>query len=156
QTSVSAGLLLGGPLPPSPVLTTAVAIDGRGLRLELAPTLRLFLDRPAPSAPLQLFPEGPGLGTALGAAAESALPPLLNALTARRSDAGASLVKDVGAVVFDVAGALDLLEDSTVTAARLTAFAADPAGRLVARLPQLAATGAAALAHAVDPAGAVV
>ncbi|MDF1505625.1 DUF6603 domain-containing protein, partial [Roseisolibacter sp. H3M3-2] len=140
----------------APVLEASLAVAGRGLRLAIAPAVRVDLLRPAPAAPLQLYPDGPGLGTALGAVAESALPPVLNALAAKRSDAGVSLAKDVGAAVFALGGALELREGDTFTGAQVAAFAADPAGRLLARLPVIAGSAASALAQAVDPTGTLV
>ncbi|MEX2282228.1 MAG: DUF6603 domain-containing protein [Gemmatimonadota bacterium] len=154
-TAITGGLLIGTDAPPSPVVTAAVSVDGRGLRVEVTPTVRLFLDRPSPATPLQLYPDGPGLGSALQAAGETALPPILNALIAHRTDA-ASLIRDVGTAVFDLGGALELLESNQFNAARITSFAADPGARLLARLPHLVSTGTAALAHALDPAGTLI
>jgi hypothetical protein len=155
-TALSAGLGVGTQGPPLALLEAAVSVDGRGLRVGISPHVRVVLERPPPAAPLELFPEGPGLGSALAAAGEMALPPVLNALAARRTDAGTSLLKDIAAAVFDLGGALELLEGTLFTAARLGAFASDPAGRLLGRLPQLVATGAAALGRAFDPGAAVV
>jgi hypothetical protein len=84
------------------------------------------------------------------------LPPVLNAVMGHRTDAGSSLLRDVASATFDLAGALDLLDGDHVTSARLTAFAADPGGRLLGRLSALVASGTAALAHALDPAGTLV
>lgn len=157
---VVGGLAIGlsGPAigPPTGVLDASVTVDGRGLRLRLAPSVTLELLRPSPAAPLRIYPDGPGLGQALGAVAESVVPMALNELASHRSDAGSSLVKDVGAAVFDLGAALALLDADQFTGARIAAFADDPAGALLARLPVLVATGLATVAHALDPAGTVV
>jgi hypothetical protein len=150
-TRLLAGLLVGPTGSAAPILEAGVTVAGRGLRLAIAPTVRLDLLRPPPAAAMQLYPAGPGLGAALGAVAESVLPPVLNALAGHRTDAGTSLVKDVGATVFDLGGAMELREGDAFTSARLAAFAADPAARLLARLPHLVNAGVAALAHALDP-----
>jgi hypothetical protein len=150
-TGVVAGLTVGTAGPPALVLEAGVAIDGRGVRVRVAPSPRVDLVRPAPATDLQLYPAGPGLGAALGAIGETVLPPVLDAVAGHRADAAPSLLKNVGQAVFDLGGALDLLDGTRFTAARLASFAADPGGRLVARIPQLAATGVAALAAALDP-----
>jgi hypothetical protein len=155
-TQLLAGVNVGAAGAPSPRLEAGVTIDGQGLRLAIAPHVRLLLERPTPAVPLELFPSGPGLGSVLTAAGETILPPVLNALAARRSDAAASIIKDVGAALFDLGGALELLEANQFTSARVTSFAADPAARLLARLPNVAATAVATLAHALDPAAAKV
>ncbi|MEQ7128683.1 DUF6603 domain-containing protein [Actinopolymorpha sp. B11F2] len=158
-THVGGGLVIGPDAQPRPTLDVSVDVDGRGLRLAVAPdtdpAVRLSLLRP-PAAPLPLYPDGPGLGAALAAAGEMVLPPVLDAIAAHRDDAGTSLVKAVGQAVFDLCAALDLRDGTDFTAARLAAFAENPAARLGARLPQLVSTGAAALAAALDPDGSVV
>lgn len=155
-TRLLAGLLVGPTGGAAPILEAGVTVAGRGLRLAIAPAVRVDLLRPAPAVPLQLYPGGPGLGAALGAVAESVLPPVLNALAGHRTDAGGALVKDVGAAVFDLGGAMALRDGDQFTAAKLSEFAADPAARLLARLPQLVNAGTAALAQALDPTAARV
>jgi hypothetical protein len=153
STELLAGLRLSPSAPPAPALAVGLLIGGRGVRIELTPSLRISLLRPSP---LEIYPNGPGLGTALASAGEMVLPPVLNALAGHRNDPGSGLGKDVGSALFDLGGALDLLDAGAFTADRLDAFAADPSARLVARIPQLVGAGAAALAHALDPAGTLV
>ncbi|MGZ8457281.1 MAG: DUF6603 domain-containing protein, partial [Gemmatirosa sp.] len=150
-TRILAGLLVGPTGSASPIMEAGVTVAGRGLQVAIAPTVRVDLLRPPPAVPLQLYPGGPGLGAALGAVAESVLPPVLNALAGHRTDAGSALIKDVGIAVFDLGGALALRDGDAFTGAKLTEFAADPAARLLARVPHLVNAGAAALAHALDP-----
>jgi hypothetical protein len=150
-TRLLAGLLVGPTGSAAPILEAGVTVAGRGLQLGIAPAVRLDLLRPPPAARMPLYPGGPGLGAALGAVAESVLPPVLNALAGRRADASPSLVKDVGAALFDLGGAMELRDGDVFTSARLALFAADPAARLLARLPHLVNAGVAALAHALDP-----
>ncbi|MEQ4208789.1 DUF6603 domain-containing protein [Actinopolymorpha sp. B9G3] len=158
-TRAGGGLVIGPDAQPRPTLDVSVEVDGRGLRLAVTPdtdpAVRLSLLRP-PAVPLPLYPDGPGLGAALAAAGEMVLPAVLDAIAAHRDDAGTSLVKAVGQAVFDLGAALDLRDGTDFTAARLAAFAENPAARLGARLPQLVSTGVAALAAALDPGGSVV
>lgn len=158
-THLAGGLLIGPDALPHPTLELSVAVDDRGLALVVAPGIeppvRLSLLRP-PAPSLQLYPGGPGLGDTLATAAETVVPIVLNNLAGHRNDAGTPLVKAVGQAVFDVGGALDLRDGPTFTAAKVTAFATDPATRLTARLPQLVTSGAAAIATALDPAHTLV
>ncbi|MEJ1109450.1 MULTISPECIES: DUF6603 domain-containing protein [unclassified Kribbella] len=158
-THIAGGLLIGPDALPQPSLEVSVDVDGRGLRLVVAPgtdpLVRLSLLRP-PAAPLQIYPGGPGLGDALAAAGETVLPIVLNAIAGHRDDVGTSMLKSVGQAVFDLGGALELRDGTDFTAGRLTTFAQNPAARLAARLPQLVATGAGALAGALDPGATVV
>jgi hypothetical protein len=156
STRVIGGVRIGNDGRVEPSLDTAVTIDGTGLQLTVTPAVQLSLVRPAPAPLLPIYPAGAGIGGVLSAVGESVLPPVLNAIAARRSDAAASLAKDVGTAIFDLGGALDLREGNNFTAARLTTFAGDPASRLLARLPNLVGAGTAALARALDPAGALV
>ncbi|BCJ75230.1 hypothetical protein CS0771_47740 [Catellatospora sp. IY07-71] len=153
---LAGGLLVGGDGLPQPVVSGSVDVDGRGLRLSVDPGVRLELLRPAPAAALTLYPDGPGLGQALSAIGETVLPPVLNALAGHRTDGTASVLRDVGRAVYDLGGALDLREGTAFTGARISAFAADPAAALTARLPQLITSAVASLAAALDPAHTLV
>lgn len=157
-TRVAGGLLVGPDALPSPVVDASIDIQGRGLRLVVGgtPPVQLSLVRPAPAPALPLFPDGPGLGQALSAIGETVLPPVLNEVARHRDDTASSLLKDVGRAVFDLGGALDLRDSGQFTASRLTAFAADPAAALLARLPQLVTTAVASLANALDPGHSIV
>jgi large repetitive protein len=139
-----------------PILDTAVTIDGTGLQLSVSPNVQLAVVRPAPAPLLPIFPAGAGVGALLKSVGETVLPPVLNALAAKRNDVGVSLVKDVGLAVFDLGGALDLRDGNNFTSGKLTAFAADPASRLLARLPDLVGLGMATLARALDPGATLV
>ena len=155
-TRVVGGVRISNDGRVEPSLDAGVTIDGTGVLLSVAPDVTLSLVRPAPAPLLPIYPAGAGVGSVLQGIGETVLPPVLNAIAAKRSDAGASLIKDVGAMVFDLGGALDLREGNSFTSARLTTFAADPASRLLARLPNLVSLGTAALARALDPAANVV
>jgi hypothetical protein len=150
------GLSAAGVSPPQAVFDAAATVDGRGLRLRIAPTLTLELLLPPPASPIQLYPGGAGIGNALVSAAESILPTVLDALAGHRSDAGSSLLKDVGAAVFELGTGLDLLDAGHFTTPKARTFAADPGAALVARLPALVTAGLDALARALDPAASVV
>ena len=156
STRVTGGVRISTDGRVEPMLDTAVTIDETGLQLAVSPAVQLSLVRPAPAPLLPIYPAGAGIGSVLSAIGDSVLPPVLNAIAARRSDGAASLAKDVGTAIFDLGGALDLREGNAFTAARLTTFAADPASRLLARLPNLVSAGTAALARALDPAGTLV
>jgi len=153
---LSVGLSAAGASPPQAVFDASATVDGRGLRLRVAPALTLELLLPPPASPIQLYPGGSGVGDALISAAESILPTVLDALAGHRSDAGSSLVKDVGAALFELGTALGLLDAGHFTTPKITTFAADPGAALVARLPALATAGLGALADALDPAASVV
>jgi large repetitive protein len=153
---LGAGLAIARDLRVSPALSTSVTVDGTGLSLVVAPTVQLSLVRPAPAAVLMLYPAGAGLASVLGAIGESVVPPVLNALAARRTDAGSALIKRVGTAVFDLGGALDLRNGTNFTAAKLSTFSADPAGALLARMPNLVGLGVAALSRALDESASVV
>ena len=155
-TRLIGGLRISNDGRVEPMLETAVMVDGTGLQLSVSPNVQLSLVRPAPAPLLPLYPAGAGIGGVLNAIGDAVLPPVLNAIAAKRSDVAASLAKDVGQAVFDLGGALDLREANNFTSARITTFAADPASRLLARLPQLVGLGAGTLARALDPAESVV
>ena len=155
-TRILAGVSIAADGRAEPTLDLGVTIDGTGLQLAVAPDVQLSLVRPAPAPLLPIYPAGAGLASVLSAVGETVLPPVLNALAARRTSGPASLEKDVGAAVFDIGGALDLRDGTNFTAARLATFAADPASRLLARMPQLIGLGTATLARALDPGATVV
>jgi hypothetical protein len=158
-TDLTGGLVIGGDGRPAPALSVAVEVDGRGLRLAVDTSgpvpVRLSLVRVPPAPELQLYPSGPGLGQALAAIGETVLPPVLDAIAAHRTDPPA-LLTDVGQAIFDLGTALDLVDTGHFSGARITAFAGDPAGALVSRLPQVIGGAAASLAGALDPTHAVV
>jgi hypothetical protein len=156
STALLAGLSIANDGTPLPVLSASVRIAGRGAEIALSPHLRIALLRPLPNPALEIYPHGPGLGEILSAAGEMVVPPVLNAIVAHRSDVAASVLKDVGEALFQIGGAMELLEAGSFTAPRISAFAADPAGRLLVRLPHLIASGLAALASALDPGASVV
>ena len=153
---LGAGVTVARDMRVTPALSTSVTIDGTGLALVVAPSVQLSLVRPAPAAVLMLYPAGAGLASVLTAVGESVVPPVLNALAARRNDAGTALIKRVGSAVFDLGGALDLRDSTNFTVAKVSTFAADPAGRLLARLPDLVGIGLSNLVLALDATGALV
>ena len=155
-TAFSGGVDLALDTLPSPVVDVSVAVDGHGVRLTVDPSVRLDLVRPAPRPAIALYPAGSGIGDIASAAGGMVAPLVLNALIAHRDDAGSSLTIDAARVAYDLGAALDLLEADLFTAARIEAFATDPGTALVARLPQVAASGVARLAAALDPAGTLV
>lgn len=154
-THLLAGALIGLTAAPEPVAEIAVDVDGRGLSLDLDPNLRISLLRAAPAPPLPLYPEGPGLGQALEAVAESLLPAVLDEIASLGSGP-AGIKKDVGLLVADVGDALQLRVAGSFDTGRITDFAANPAGVLLARLPALAASAVSSLTQALDPAGTLV
>ena len=156
RTRLAGGVRISNDGRVEPMLDTAVTIDGTGLQLNVSPTVQLSLIRPAPAALLPIFPAGAGLGSVLSAVGDAVIPPVLNAIAAKRNDVAASLTKDVGQTVFDLGGALDLRDGNNFTGPKLTTFAADPASRLLARLPSLVNIGTATLARALDPGATVV
>ena len=169
-THLTGGLVIGPDGRPQPTVGAAVDIDGRGLQLLVSPTtepaVQLSLVRGAPAGPLRLYPSGPGLGEALGAAVEMLLPMVLNAVAGHRNDSTASLARDVGQVIYELGVAMDLvegrevegarIEDGVFTATLVGEFAADPAAKLVTRLPFVITTAVASVARALDPAGTLV
>lgn len=153
---LGAGARIARDLRVTPALTTSVTVDGTGLALTVAPSVQLVLVRAAPASVLQLYPAGAGLASLLTGIGTSLVPQALNAVAARRSDAGNALIKRVGTAVFDLGGALDLRDATGFTPAKISVFAADPAGRLLARLPNLISQGVATLAQALDAGGVLV
>jgi len=151
-TRLVGGLRIGSDGRVEPRLDIGITVNGTGLQLAVTPAVELSLVRQAPAPLLRVYPAGAGLGSALAAVGESVLPPVLDALAARRTDVAASLIKDVGRAVFDLGSALDLLDGTNFSSPRLSNFASNPAARLLERLPSLVGTGAATLARALDPA----
>ena len=152
-TRLIAGVRISNDGRVEPLLDAGVTVDGTGLQLSVSPDLQLSLVRPAPAPLLPLYPAGAGLGSVLSAVGETVLPPVLNALAARRNEAAASLGKDVGRAVFDIGGALDLREGNNFTAARLTTFATDPASRLLRPLAKPGRVGRGHAGTCAGPAG---
>ncbi|WP_152207342.1 DUF6603 domain-containing protein [Marinobacter changyiensis] len=140
----------------TPLMATSVTFDGKGLSLRVSPEVRIDLIRAAPAAPMPVYPSGPGLGSLLSTGAGMAIPVVLNALIAERSDPSPSLTKDVAAAIFELGSALDLLESDQFADARIQVFAANPASILFARLPNLVGSAISQLANALDPSGTLV
>ncbi len=155
-TRLVGGLRIANDGRVEPKLDLGVTVNGTGLQLSVTPAVELSLVRQAPAPLLRLYPAGAGLGSALTAIGESVMPQVLNAVATKRTDVAASLIKDVGRAVFDLGTALDLLDGTNFTTARLSAFAINPAARLLGRLPNLVGLGAATLARALDPLETVV
>ncbi|HEU0041254.1 MAG TPA: DUF6603 domain-containing protein, partial [Jiangellaceae bacterium] len=134
-------------------------MDGWGLRLRSQPRFTLELLRPTPAASIELYPESPGVGSVIADVGTSLVPVVLNALAAHRNDVGTSLVKDTGAAIYALGDALAIMDgplgNRQFTTALITTFVSRPTG-LVDRIPALASAGLGELAHALDPAGAVV
>ena len=105
--------------------------------------------RPASGPDISLYPDPPGLGSVAGAAAH-ALPLVLNALA---DETGNDAKGKAGAVVRVVGDAMALRTGAPATFhdAELQAWAADPAGRLAARLPALAVAALGELRDAIGP-----
>lgn len=154
STAITAGLSIGTSGSPSVVLDGTMTIDGRGVHLAVAPNLRLELLRPS-VAPIPLYPASGGIGSIVSGVGGMVLPPLLDALRAKRNGAPGA-AHDLGEAVDEITKALDLVDNDHVSSARLDQLAANPGAWAVAHLPTLAATGVRALATALDPAGALV
>jgi len=151
EVLIDGGIAIDASGAVSPSLSSSLSFDQRGISLAIAPTPRLALLRPSPATPLQIFPNGPGLGSLLNTAAGMAIPAVLNALIAARDDAAESLSRDVARTLYEVGSALELLEEDQFTESRVTAFAGDPVGALMAHLGQLVVTAVDTLADALDP-----
>ena len=156
---ITAGLAISPTAPPQPVVDAQITVDGWGARLQTDPALTVALVRPTPSTPIELYPGGPGIGSALADVATSLVPVLLNAVANHRNDVTTGLAKDVGAAVYEIGDAMGLMDGPpntrTFTGPLIAAFVANPLG-LVSRLPACASAGLDALVHALDPTGAVV
>ncbi|WP_426560702.1 DUF6603 domain-containing protein [Angustibacter sp. McL0619] len=150
-TSVTAGLSVSVDVVVRPLVDASVTVDQTGLRLGVAPAVTFDLVRAVPATPIRIFPAGAGLGAAIGAAAESAVRVVLNALVDHRTDGGTSLVKSVGAAIHELGDGLGLLETDHFTDARIAGFAENPASALLDRMPQIVTSGVTALAQALDP-----
>ncbi|HEY4314409.1 MAG TPA: DUF6603 domain-containing protein [Actinomycetes bacterium] len=155
-TAVTGGLSVGADGSVAPLVDAAVTVDETGLRLQVAPTPVLDLVRAAPATPIRIYPGGPGLGQAIEAAAESAVRLALNALVDHRNDGTATPVRAVGRAVHELGDGLGLLVADHFSDATIAGFAANPAGALLDRLPQLVTSGISAVAEAVDPTHALV
>ncbi len=159
-TRLGGGLVMAADAPPRPFLQASLDLGGRGLLLAVDsgvdPPVALSLVRPAPAPPLVLYPGGPGLGEILSDVAQALVPLVLNAVASHGSDDSASLVHDVGRMVYDLGLAMDLMESGSFSGARVAAFAADPAAALLARLPYLLTTAVATVARALDRDAAMV
>ncbi len=146
------GLGLGLTAPSSgisvaPDLAARFDIDGRGLRLLVDPSVSLALLRPSPAPPFTVYPWAGDVGSLVASGASMVIPPVLNALIARRTDASASLTRSVAQVVFDLGQALELLESGQFTEGRVVAFADDPGRALT---DHVAAVGQVAVNSLVD------
>jgi large repetitive protein len=150
------GLSIGANGAPIPSLTASVMFGTAGLRITLQPTLTIELVRTPPASGLRIHPGPVSLGDIVSSVGGLVLPPVLNALIGHRTDAGSTLLKRTGQAAFDTTSALDLLTANLVDESKLAVFAADPAGRLLARLPQLANAAVAAIVDALDSTGSVV
>lgn len=139
-----------------PQLATAVSFDGRGLALVISPSIKLDLLRPNPVAPMPIYPSGPGLSGLLSTGAGMAIPLVLDALIAERNNAGASIHRDVGRLIFDIGHALNLLESNNFSESKISSFANDPVSAFVSNLPALTSTAIAQLATALDPSHSMV
>jgi len=127
----------GNALTVLPAANASVQFNGNGLAVAITPDVRVDILRPLTS-PLQIYPNSPGVGALIGAGLQMALPPVLNALAAQRSNASVDqILRDTGQVVFDLGGALDLLEAGQFSSARITNFANNPAAAFLDRIPQL-------------------
>ena len=151
STAVTGGLSITTAGVVQPIVDTSVLVDQSGLRLRVSPTPTLDLVRESPATPIRLYPAGPGLGQAIGAAAESVVRTVLNTLVDHRNDGAASLAKSVGLAVHELGDGLDLLVADHFTDAKIATFAQNPASALLDQLPQLVTSGLTALARALDP-----
>ena len=149
KTGVDAGVVLAPDTLPAPALDLSVRVGDHGVQVRVDPTVRVDLLLPDPAAPLPIYPAGPGLGQAFGAIAASLVPDLLNRIAALGAGP-AGLQKDVGNLVAELGDGLTLRDAGSFTTARVTAFAADPAGALLRQLPALLGDAAAAVATALN------
>ncbi|MEO7421051.1 MAG: DUF6603 domain-containing protein [Ornithinibacter sp.] len=155
--AVTAGLSVTAAGVVAPLLDADVLIDGRGLRLRVAPALTLDLVRSAPGTPIRLHPAGEGLADAIGVAAESAVRVALNEVIGHRDDGSATPLRAVARALHELGSGLDLLEADRFTDGRIAAFVTQsPAAYLEAHLAGIVTAGSQALADALDPTHAVV
>ena len=158
--SFSLGLIVGTDRPPRPSIELAIGLSAgaagpepsqlRGaVHVVLDDALSAFL-RPLTGPDVPLFPNPPGLGALAGAAAH-ALPLVLNTLA---EETGNDLAGKAGALVRALGDAMALRTGTpqpVFTDEALRGWAADPAGRLAARLPVLTAQALGDLATALAP-----
>ncbi len=148
------GLTLRTDGAPTPAIDAFVGLAGAttgrsAVHVALNGGVQLFI-RPDVGADLPLYPNPPGLAALAQAAVSQALPVVLDALAA---ETGTNLAGNAGAVVRAIGDALDLRRGTPLAfdGARLTAWAADPAGQLIAALPTLTTTALQSIATAVRP-----
>jgi len=153
--TLGAGVSIAADGGVAPSFDTDITIDGRGLSLRVAPTLRLDLVRGGSLAPLPIYPTGPGLGALAGGAANMVLPAALNALIEERTNTSASLRRSVAQTVFDIGSAMGLVElddsgDGHFAEALIATFADDPVAALSAHLTDLVGLGLQSLTDALN------
>ncbi len=157
EVTAVAGVVLSAEGPPDVLLEVAVGLPGasapgtKALHVALGSTdgVTVFV-RPPTGPDISLYPHSPGLGS-IASAATHALPFVLNALA---DETGNDLAGKAGEVVRAIGDAMALRSGAPAAFhdAELQAWAADPGGRLAARLPALAVGVLQALRDAVEPA----
>lgn len=159
SSTIVAGLNLAASGAVQPRLDLGGAVDGYGARLQVSPAsaspVSLSVVRPGGS-PLPIYPQGPGLGDALETGASAVVVLALNRLI---DEVGATdpLLRDVARATRAITSALGLVDSGdNIDPPALAVFVADPAGRLLVRLPQLVSAGLGTLADALDPGHVVV
>ncbi len=156
-TAIDGGIALSssgaGAITVAPAVTARFDVDGRGLRLLVDPAVSLAVLRTPPAPPLTLYPWAGDVGGLVASTATMVVPQVLNALIARRSDATASLTRSVAQVVFDLGGALALLESGQFTEDRIIDFADDPVGALTDHVAAVGQVAVNSLVDALDDGG---
>ena len=157
EVTLDAGLVLAPDGPPIVQADLALGLPGATTpgtqalhaALDTSTGIAVFV-RPGTGADIPLYPNPPGLGS-IASAATHALPFVLNALA---DETGNDLPGKAGAVVRAVGDAMALRTGNPLSFhdAELQAWAADPGGRLAARLPTLAVSVLQALRDAIGPA----
>lgn len=153
---VTGGLSIGTDGVVAPVMDAEVLLGGSGLRLGVSPAMTLDLVREAPAPAVRLYPAGAGLADAVGAAAESAVRVILNAVVGHRNDGSATDVRAVARALHELGSGLDLLVADEFTDGRIAVLASNPAAYLETHLAGVVGSGLSALALALDPTHAVV
>ena len=153
---VTGGLSIGPDGAVAPVVDAEVLLGTSGLRLGVSPTVTLDLVRTAPAAPVRLYPAGAGLADAIGAAAESAVRVILNAVVGHRDDGSATAVRAVARALHELGSGLDLLVADQFTDGKIAELAANPAAYLESHIAGVVGSGLSALALALDPTHAIV